>query len=194
MAKSDAVIDEAKDSADEKPVVVSSKRRPSKGVKIGAAVVGAAALFAGGVFASQYFFSSQDDTVDGAKDSFATQQLVASLKQGDALLKEAQAAKAPEELQAKGVQLQTLAVAMEPLAQQFSDKDMQQAAEQLAQGYLDISIGLVTNSGPKTDEGAKALNEGRQKLVDVLGVDQQNQDQQNDQQQPPAEGQPESGN
>ena len=189
MAKSDAVIDDATESVDEKPVVVSSQKRPSKGLKIAVAVAAGAALFAGGVLVSQQFFG-KDDTVDAAQDSFATQQLVASLKQGDEIIKQAQAATTPEELQAKGVELQTLAVAMEPLADQFSQEDMREAAEKLSEGYLDISIGLVTNSGDKTNEGAESLNEGRQMLVDVLGVEQQDQEQQ-----PPAEeGQPESGN
>ena len=82
----------------------------------------------------------------------------------------AQTEETTEALQAKGIELQTLAVAMEPLADQFSDEDLGEAAEMLAEGYLDISIGLITNSGQKTSEGAETLNEGRELLVEVLGT------------------------
>lgn len=198
MAKSNAAIDDAATPVDDKPTVVSSKRRPSKAVKIAAIAAGGVAVFAGGILVAQQF-GGGDSAADAAQDSFATQQLVASLNQGDAIIKDAQGATDPTVLQSKGVELQTLAVAMEPLASQFSDEDLREATEKLTEGYLDISIGLVTNSGAKTNEGAQTLNEGREMLVEVLGggqQDQQNQDQQPPagDQQPPAEGQQDSGN
>jgi hypothetical protein len=167
MAKADTVAAEQSPTGQDKPVVVGEKRQVPRAVKIGAAIAAGAALFAGGFLVAGQF--GGDDEADIALDSLTTQQLVGYLNQGDAILASAQEGESTDALQAKGIELQTLAVAMEPLATQFSDEDLRAAAELLAEGYLDISIGLVTNSGQKTSEGAETLNEGREQLVEVLG-------------------------
>ena len=170
MAHREAVVDQ-ETAQDDRPVVVADLRRWSKAAKIAGVLLAGAALFAAGVLVANQF-GGQDGVADEAADVRVLQQMGQLTQQADAIIADVKAADANDLIkqQAFGVQLQTIAVALAALPPQAQDEQLRQVSQLVADGYLDLSIGLVTNNAAKTTDGAQKLTDSRDALVEYLGT------------------------
>lgn len=175
MSKTEASI--AADEVDQKakksdrPIVVQKSRR---WLKVVLGVVAAAALFGGGIFAAGLLQDDEANVVDEAAQSLALQQLVALSESADAVVQQAQGVANVEELQQSGIALQRIAVEVVGLGEQIQDPEIRRAVEELGDGYLKVSVGLVINNGAWTVDGAEKLNQSRDELLAVLGLEAPN--------------------
>lgn len=129
------------------------------------------ALFLGGLLVNGIDGGS-DDVVSEAANTVALQNLGALTQQSDAVIAQVQATD-PADLQAQqqlGVQLQVLAVALDELPGQASDEELREVAQLIADGYLQLSVGIVTNSGAQTSRGAETLAQSKERLEEYLGT------------------------
>jgi hypothetical protein len=140
--------------------------------KVGAAVLAGAALFAGGVIVANGVDGGSDDVVSEAANTVVLQQLGILTQEADAVIAQVQQTD-PTDLQTQqqlGVRLQVLAVALDELPAQASDEELRELAQLIADGYLRLSVGIVTNNGAQTTQGAETLAESKQRLEDYLGM------------------------
>jgi hypothetical protein len=140
--------------------------------KIGAAVLAGGALFLGGVLVANGIDGGSDDVVSEAANTVVLQNMGVLTQQADAVIAQVQATD-PTDLQTQqqlGVQLQILAVALDELPAQASDDELREVAQLIADGYLQLSVGIVTNSGTQTSSGADTLAQSKERLEDFLGM------------------------
>ncbi len=176
MAKSGTAVDE-QSTGEERPVS-AGRRRWAGAAKVAAAVLVGGALFAGGMVVANQVGGSDSDLVDEAADLVVLRQMGLLSQQADAIIAQVQAAD-PTDLetqQALGVELQTVAVALDGLPAQATDPELREICQIVSDGYLDLSVGLVTNSAAKTSSGADGLSAGRERLEAYLGEEVQRQE------------------
>ncbi len=150
----------------------AGRRRWPRFAKIGAAVLVGGALFAGGALVANGLDGSSGDVVSEAANTVVLQQLGVLTQQADAVIAQVQQSD-PADLRTQqqlGVQLQILAVALDDLPPQASDEELREVTQLIADGYLQLSVGIVTNSGAQTTRGAEKLAESKQRLEEYLGA------------------------
>ena len=168
MSRNDILVD---DSA-VRPQEPTGRRRWPRFAKVGAAVLVGCALFAGGVLVANGLNGNSQDVVSEAANTVVLQRLGVLTQQADAVISQVQQAD-PADLQTQqqqGVQLQVLAVALDELPAQASDEELRGITQLIADGYLRLSVGIVTNSGVQTTRGAEILAESKQRLEEYLGT------------------------
>lgn len=168
MSSNNTLVQDAPVSTD----ADAGRRRWPTFAKIGAAILAGGALFLGGVLVANGIDSGSDDVVSEAANTVVLQNLGVLTQQADAVIAQVQATD-PADLQAQqqlGVQLQVLAVALDELPGQASDEELREVAQLIADGYLQLSVGIVTNSGAQTSRGAETLAQSKERLEEYLGT------------------------
>lgn len=171
MAKTEDLVEDQERASDDQPIVVRSRPGARKILLALAVLAAGAALFAGGMFvANQTGSDDEAAAVTEAADSLALQQAVPLMTAADEIISAAQGADPAADLTSQGVQLQRYAVTLEAVASQIGNPELRDTMETLSEGYLNVSVGLITNSGQRTTAGAEQLNDGRDRLVEILGI------------------------
>lgn len=168
MSRNDTLVDDSAVRSQEP----AGRRRWPRFATIGAAVLVGGALFAGGVLVANGLNGGSDDVVSEAANTVVLQQLGVLTQEADAVIAQVQQTE-PTDLQTQqqlGVQLQVLAVALDELPAQASDEELREVTQLIADGYLRLSVGIVTNSGVQTTQGAETLAESKQRLEEYLGT------------------------
>lgn len=159
----------------EKPATARSGRRRTVFIVLGAVIAGAL-LFAAGIgFAGRFGDDAKTaDAVDQTTDAIVLTRLTTLTQQADAIIARAQQTEPADVagLQDLGVELQVVAVALGDLPAQAATDELRDVTQQVADAYLQLSIGMVTNNGAQTSEGAAALTDSRDALATYLGVEQ----------------------
>lgn len=148
------------------------RRLPRWGL-VGIVVLVAALLVGGGVLLANWL--NRDDTtpVERATDAQALQALVVASSQADQLLAQASGVDATDTqaVQSLGIQIQSAAITVGDIGAQVSDEELQDIAEDLSDAYLDIGVGLVTNSETRTQRGVSALPDAQAEFSRYLGIE-----------------------
>lgn len=168
MSRNDTLVDDSAVRSQEP----AGRRRWPRFATIGAAVLVGGALFAGGVLVANGLNGGSDDVVSEAANTVVLQQLGVLTQEADAVIAQVQQTE-PTDLQTQqqlGVQLQVLAVALDELPAQASDEELREVTQLIADGYLRLSVGIVTNSGVQTTQGAETLAESKERLEEYLGT------------------------
>jgi hypothetical protein len=148
------------------------RRLPRWGL-VGIVVLVAGLLVGGGVLLANWL--NRDDTtpVERATDAQALQALVVASSQADQLLAQASGVDATDTqaVQSLGIQIQSAAITVGDIGAQVSDEELQDIAEDLSDAYLDIGVGLVTNSETRTQRGVSALPDAQAEFSRYLGIE-----------------------
>jgi hypothetical protein len=148
------------------------RRLPRWGL-VGIVVLVAGLLVGGGVLLANWL--NRDDTtpVERATDAQALQALVVASSQADQLLAQASGVDATDTqaVQSLGIQIQSAAITVADIGAQVSDEELQDIAEDLSDAYLDIGVGLVTNSETRTQRGVSALPDAQAEFSRYLGIE-----------------------
>lgn len=155
--------------------VVRSGRRRSLLILV-AAVLAGALIFGAGVLAADRLGDDRGagEAVDQTNDAIVLAQLGTLSQQADTIIGQAQQTQSSDvaAMRDLGVELQILAVAMGDLPLQAATEDLRGVSKQVADAYLKLSIGMVTNNGAQTSKGAAELTDSRDALAAYLGIEQ----------------------
>jgi hypothetical protein len=116
--------------------------------------------------------NDKPDPISSAAEGLVLQQLVLQSQQADGIIKQvSQVGSDQAALTQLAISLQTVAVQMGELADDATSPELQELTAALADAYLTIGVGLITNSTATVNEGVELLKQAQAGFSDYLGVD-----------------------